>query len=246
MDLISFRISGSFAAFRDPSVTSHQTVYFIPSKSALIGLIGAIIGVKRSNSLAELYSEEYLEFFKETKVGLRFESEPKKVVYFTNHRSLKEPKTKPIKSELVESPKYTLFVTSSEDYTKRIESTIANHDFVFSPYLGHAYCPCTISDLQKYDTHEVNPKHKSTSCVILDESETFTDSFRLTMEPDKSDIDSRIIVERHLHHFFNNGKFEARVLKHWIPVKNSFFIETISESILSKFVELPDQVVCLY
>jgi CRISPR-associated Cas5-like protein len=60
LDILSFRISGSFAAFRDPSVTSHQTVSFIPSKSAVIGIIGAMIGVKRSNSLAELYSQEYL------------------------------------------------------------------------------------------------------------------------------------------------------------------------------------------
>jgi hypothetical protein len=58
-------------------------------------IIGYKIGIKRSDKLGEMYSDEYLEFFKNTRIGLQFEGLPKKVVYFTNHRSLKEPKTKP-------------------------------------------------------------------------------------------------------------------------------------------------------
>lgn len=246
MNVISFRVSGSFAAFRDPSVTSHQTVSFIPSKSALIGLIGAIIGTKRSNSLAELYSPEYLELFKNTMVGLRFESEPKKVVYFTNHRSLKEPKTKPVKSELVDSPKYTIFVSSDKDTMTDLQNAIQQNKFAFSPYLGHSYCPCNVSALQVYkDVAESSAKNNDTSCVLLDESETYSDTFKIELS--ENDDNSHVIIERHLHHFFLEDKFQSRVLKHWIPVQMSVFTVTKNlEPKLSKFVKISDEIVCLY
>ena len=48
MSIVSFDLEGDFAAFKDPSVTTNQTVTVIPSKSALIGLLGALLGVKRS------------------------------------------------------------------------------------------------------------------------------------------------------------------------------------------------------
>ena len=62
MRLISFDLSGEFAEFSDPSVTSNQIVYFIPSKSAVIGIIGAIIGIKRaSTGPAEWYNDDFLD-----------------------------------------------------------------------------------------------------------------------------------------------------------------------------------------
>jgi CRISPR-associated protein Cas5h len=245
LDILSFRISGSFAAFRDPSVTSHQTVSFIPSKSAVIGIIGAMIGVKRSNSLAELYSQEYLELYKNTKIGLRFEAEPKKIVYFTNHRSLKETKTKPVKSELVDSPKYTVFVSSDEKTMGNLKNVIQKNEFSFSPYLGHAYCPCVISDLQSYqNVTESNTKNNDTSCVILDESEAYSDTFKIDLS--EKDDDSHVIIERHLHHFFLDDKFQSRVLKHWIPIKSVFTVNKNLEPKLSKFVKISDEIVCLY
>ncbi|MDE1766201.1 MAG: CRISPR-associated protein Cas5 [Thaumarchaeota archaeon] len=245
MDIISFTVSGSFAAFRDPSVTSHQTVSFIPSKSAVIGIIGAIIGVKRSNSLAELYSSEYLELYKNTLIGLRFESEPKKVVYFTNHRSLKEAKTKPVKSELVDSPRYTIFVSSDKNTMEKLENTIRQNKFSFSPYLGHAYCPCVVSDLKFYqNVMESDAKNNDTSCVILDESETYSDTFKIDLGG--KDENSHVIIERHLHHFFSNNEFQSRVLKHWIPIKSVFTVNKNLKPKLSKFVKISDGIVCLY
>ena len=81
MKILSFRLSGQFAAFRDPSVTSNQTVYFIPSKSAVIGLIGGMMGVERGNSLAEIYVPEYLDLYAVTYIGIKFESVPKKITF---------------------------------------------------------------------------------------------------------------------------------------------------------------------
>lgn len=248
MKLISFRISGAFAAFRDPSVTSNQTVYYIPSKSAVVGILGAMIGIKRSESLGEIYSKEFQEFFKNTKIGIQFESEnpkkdPKKVTFFTNHRSLKEPKTKPFKTELLENPQYIIYVITDDENHKKLSNAIKNNKFMFSPYLGHVYCQAKISDFKEIDAEEINPEGEKTQCVVLDESETYNCDFYLKPEM----LSGSIIIERHIHHFFNKDKFDGRVLKHWIPTKNSEFeIKRISETTLSTFYKIGDCVVCMY
>lgn len=246
MKILSFCLAGHFAAFRDPSITTAQSVYYIPSKSAIIGLLGALIGVQRDTNLGEIYGKEYLEIFSATKIGLSFNSKPKKVVFFTNHRSLKEPKTKPFKTELVESPNYTIFVKTEEQIFERLEKAIKNNEYSFSPYLGHVYCPAIVSELQVHDAEETESNDKITSCVILDESETFQpDSTLFNLQP-LDENNSRVIVERHLHHFILNDKLERRVLKHWIPVGGSFRIERDEKRKLSYFVRIKDKIVCLY
>ena len=95
MRLISFDLSGEFAEFSDPSVTSNQTVYYIPSKTAVIGILGAIIGIKRSHiGPGEWYNDDFLDLLDETKIGIKLLSEPKKFTYFSNNVSLKETKKK--------------------------------------------------------------------------------------------------------------------------------------------------------
>lgn len=244
MKLISFRISGAFAAFRDPSVTSNQTVYYIPSKSAVVGMLGAMIGIKRSDNLGEIYSEEFQEFFKNTKIGIQFESMPKKVTFFTNHRSLKEPKTKPFKTEVVENPRYTIYVHTDEENSKKLSTALKKNEFVFSPYLGHAYCQAAVFDFKEIESNEINSEGEKTKCVVLDESETYNPDFEFRHE---MITEGTVIIERHIHHFFKDKKFDGRVLKHWIPTNNSEFeIKKDSVRDLSKFYKIGDYVVCLY
>lgn len=249
MKILSFKISGPFAAFRDPSVTSNQTVYYIPSKSSVIGILGAMIGVERDNSLGEMYGKNYLDLLTETKIGIKMlsnpEKIPKKITLFTNHRSLKEPKTKPFKTEILENPEYEFFVYTNEAYFEQIKRSIEHNQFVYSLYLGHAYCPATISELNEIDLRETNPMGQETDCVILDESETYRDNFAFRLEQiDNSK--STVIIERHLHHFMSNGKLERRVLKHWIPIGSRYEIKGMPKPELSTFVQYDGKVVCMY
>jgi CRISPR-associated protein Cas5h len=244
--LISFTISAAFAAFKDPTSTSNQLAQYIPSKSAVIGILGAMIGIQRTSSLTELYSKEYVDFFKKVKIGIKLESKPSKITFFTNHRSLKEAKTKPFKTELIDSPKYTIYVKTDEDIRKKIENSIKNNQFEYSPYLGHAYCPAIVKDLHTIETKPVEPLGKNTQCVLLDESETYNGEFDCSIEQVTADAGS-IIVERHIHHFYDKDKLDGRVLKHWIPTGNAeMAIEEYSTSNLTEFYELDKGIVCVY
>jgi CRISPR-associated protein Cas5h len=246
LNVISFRIRGDFAAFRDPSVTANQTVYYIPSKSAVIGILGAIIGIKRENTLGDIYNPAYLQLLKATKIGLQVNSTPKKITFFTNHRSLKEAKTKPFKSEILENPDYTIFVVTEQPFYEKLANCLQENSFEYSPYFGHAYCPARISEFKTFEAEHHRPEDQYTSSVILDLSETYDTKFGFEPYPEG---DVRIFVERHLHHFFENGKLQARVLKHWIPMQSSRLrIEDYVGGKLSSFIQPSDKedVICIY
>ncbi len=260
--IISFSLEGDFAAFRDPSITTNQSVYFIPSKSSVVGIIGSIIGVSRSNLLSESYGAKYLDLFGKTKIGIMADAVDcgtgtsfNKVTLFTNHRSLKDAKTKPYKLELLECPRYTIFVQTSDEYMRRITHTLKTNEFVYSPYLGHMYCPAMLEFKGVHDVSEVDIDQEfEVSSVILDESETYKTSYKMAYEAVDEVGDnshSKIIVERHLHHFMNDDdELDSRVLKHFIPMGNTKIeIKNFSEKpTLSEFKKIKnqDQTICVY
>jgi len=251
LKILSFRISGQFAAFRDPSVTSNQTVYYVPSKSAVIGLLGAMIGIERDdNSLGALYGNRYIDFFSKTKIGIRYESEPRKITYFTNHRSFEKATMKPFKKELVQNPQYRIFVLINNEYDEfnNIRELIFENRFMYSPYLGHAYCPAVVSEPKEHPTEEVSPDDEITTCVILDESDTDKADVTFKLLPVSGRRqESTVTIERHLHHFYDGNKLERRVLKYWIPINfSSYRIERDDGRKLSKFYRIDDEVVCMF
>lgn len=257
MRLISFDLSGDFAEFSDPSVTTNQIVYFIPSKTAVIGIIGAILGIKRKNTgPAKWYNDDFLDLLYETEIGIKLLSEPTKFIYYSNNVSLKETKKKPYKRELLIEPKFKIFLTSSNEYLDKIIKVIKNRKFGFSPFLGHVYCHARIENLKVHkDVKKIlTGRGKVTSCVVLDEGESYNENFVCILEPVK---ESRIIIERHLHHFGIDDKkqsgkqtsklLQMRVLKHWIPVGGSEFkIIADDKREISKFVNVGGSIVCLY
>jgi CRISPR-associated protein Cas5h len=252
LNILSFRLTGQFAAFRDPSVTSNQTVYYIPSKSAIVGLLGAMIGIERdNNSLGLIYGNNYINFFSKISIGIRCEFQPRKITYYTNHRSFEKERMKPFKKELVENPKYRIFVLINNDiYSEfnKIKTSIFENKFVYSPYLGHAYCPAVVSDPKIHNAVEIDtPEDKITNCIILDESDSYKSDFILDVRP--SSEKATIIIERHLHHFYINNHLEQRVLRHWIPINSSLYrIRRISARELSKYfmVDEDNEIVCMY
>lgn len=255
MSIVSFDLEGDFSAFRDPSVTTNQTVTVIPSKSALIGLLGALLGVKRSHSFDCLFSEDYLDLLRKTAVGIKVRSPAVKCTFFTNHRSLKEAKTKPYKTELLVNPKYTVYVKSTDEVNRALLERLKDNRFVFSPTLGHTYCPARIPRFEEFhNAKEVDPEDLPFSCVLLDElmeSKNRKSGLEFNEIPD---FPAKVIVERHLHHYFSGGSLKGSVLRFYIPMpvndKSSVIeIDKYTPALsLAKFfsVEGSDRALCLF
>ena len=79
---------------------------------------------------------------------MRDESEPRKITYYTNHRSLENANMKPFKKESLENPRYRIFILIDNESTvfRELKTSLSENKFTYSPYLGHAYCPAVISD----------------------------------------------------------------------------------------------------
>jgi len=256
LSLVSFDLEGDFAAFKDPSVTTNQTVTIMPSKSAIIGLVGALLGIRRSNSIFDdIYCEGYLDLLKKTAVGIKVRRQPEKYTFFTNHRSLKEAKTKPFKTELLVNPAYTIFVKSTTEVNQELFERLKGNNFVFSPTLGHSYCPARIPYFQKIDAvKEVEPFDKLVSTVFLDEViESNSRNSGVAFDSTEG-LPAKIMVERHLHHYFKDDVLKRSVLRHFIPIpvanENSCVRISSHNSRLSlvKFYAVNDseEALCLY
>jgi hypothetical protein len=217
----------------------------------VIGLLGAMIGIQRDdNSLGALYGNRYIDFFSKTKIGIRYESEPRKITYFTNHRSFEKATMKPFKKELVEKPQYRIFllINNEDKEFNDLQKSIFENTFVYSPCLGHSYCPAVVSEPKIDPTEEVTPVDEITTCTILDESDGHKADFMFKILPVSGRRqESSVTIERHLHHFYDDNKLERRVLKYWIPVNfSSYRIERDDVRKLSKFCRINDEVVCMF
>ncbi len=256
MSIVSFDLEGDFAAFKDPSVTTNQTVTIIPSKSAVIGLIGALLGIRRTNSIFDdIYCESYIDLLKKTAIGIKVRSQPVKWAFFTNHRSLKDAKTKPFKTELLVAPRYTIFVKSTNEVNNALLERLKDNNFVFSPTLGHSYCPARIPHFKKIDgAKEVEPFDKLVSTVFLDEVIESNSGNSGVDFDSTSGLPARVMVERHLHHYFKDDSLKRTVLRHFIPVpvdaKSSYVQVSSYDSrlLIARFYAVDDseEALCLY
>nr|WP_276977009.1 CRISPR-associated protein Cas5 [Ferrimicrobium acidiphilum] len=241
--VVSFKLIGEFAAFRDPSVTSNQTVSHIPSKMAVIGVLGAMLGVPRSDKLVDRYSTQYLELLAKVKIGIEVVARSEKTVFYTNHRSFKEAKTKPVKSELLVRPQYIIYVASEDQaLIDELFSRVSRREFVFPPYLGHAYCPAMVSDAKLYEASAATGMFK-TATVVLDENSVNGDS---SVDPTLLG-GSSVILDDLLYHFMNDGRLSARALRHWVPIASKFLVEFTTKPKFVTVLKLDDgSIVCVY
>jgi hypothetical protein len=94
----------------------------------------------------------------------------------------------------------------------------------------------------------MNPEDETTTCVILDESDSYKPDFIFKILPvSGSRHESSVIIERHLHHFHVGNQLERRVLKYWIPVNfSSYRIDRDDVRELSRFYRIDDEVVCMF
>jgi hypothetical protein len=128
-------------------------------------------------------------------------------------------------------------------------------NFAFSPTLGHSYCLARIPRYQKIDeAKEVQPIGKHTSTVFLDEVAESNNrnsgvEFSIPLESQ-----AKIVVERHIHHYFKDDLIKRTVLRHLIPIpvndgSSKVIIDSYTTPLsITKFYEIDDsgEVLCLY
>lgn len=141
--VIVFDVWGDYAHFRKNYSTSSPLTYSFPPRTALSGLIGAIVGLDKS--------EYFRHFFKvDAKIGCKILAPVKKVRIGENLVDTKSAvkmhlikNRTQIRFEFVKDPKYRIYFShSDEQLYKKLKDLLANHQSIYTPCLGLSELIC--------------------------------------------------------------------------------------------------------
>ena len=141
MDVLMFDIWGDYAHFRQPYSTTSALTYAIPPRTAVLGIIGAIVGV----SSGGFGKSEHMVFFEKrnAEVGITPLFPLEKTRLNMNYSYTKaDAKTKgalhiQVPVEMVRFPRYRIYFSSEDsDLMKTLQERLNNHESFYTPYLG--------------------------------------------------------------------------------------------------------------
>jgi len=142
--VLVFDVFGDYAHFRRIYTTTSPLTYLIPPRTALCGLIGAILGLSKDEN-------EYLSYFTIdiAKIGLRVLNPIKKIVISENLIHTKKgdgcegigmniiKKRTQISFEFLKDPKFRIyFWHADKKLYDRLKNNLLEHKSVYTPCLG--------------------------------------------------------------------------------------------------------------
>ncbi|OQY08083.1 MAG: type I-B CRISPR-associated protein Cas5 [Fusobacteriia bacterium 4572_132] len=159
MKILIFDLWGDFGHFRIPYTPSSPLTFPVPPKTALYGIIGAILGYDKNEYLLKFNKEKW-----EFSISL---NKPIKKTYipenFINTKEAKMfsrmPKNKSCRTqinlEFLKSPSFRIYVYSKSDEFYRLESFLKEHKSVFTVTLGLSECIANFKYVGTYDFEEI-------------------------------------------------------------------------------------------
>lgn len=155
-EVLIFDISSEYGHFRKYNTTTSPLTYSIPTRTAIAGIIGAILGMRRENSDG-MFPEGVMpvqEFFSKTNsdIAVQIINPVKKenvAVNLINTKTSFYDLTKAgrtqIEFELLKNSKFRIFFSLENDLVfNDLAKRIKAKSFHFSPYLGLAQFTATI------------------------------------------------------------------------------------------------------
>jgi len=173
--ILAFDICGRYAHFKKIFATTSALSYAIPSKTALYGYVGAVVGLDK-------FDNQYLKSFEPgaCQVGIQVRSPIVMQRISTNlHPHDKgliktNQNRKPTTLEYVYQPKYRIYFThENDDIYQQLKTHLKNHTSIYTPTLGLANLLSDFCFVGEYETNliesgksksiEINsviPRHK--------------------------------------------------------------------------------------
>ncbi len=162
-------VSGRWAQFRKPETNNNPLTHDFITKSALIGMMGAVLGKERSEmrSLFPILSTDLL-YGVQINRTIRKESWAftMRNVHNQNNPSEKAPR----QMEFLRDPDFTLMIAlqnerSNETFTN-FGAAIRNSEALFTPVLGLHNCPATLEWIQDHQLIFENGEYSSKGFVL--------------------------------------------------------------------------------
>lgn len=135
--ILIFDIWGEYAHFKKIYATTSAVSYVIPTKTALYGYVGAILGLSKANN-------QYLTYFADKKclIGISIQKPilMKRVgINLRPNTGSVAKNLKPTMTEYVYQPRYRIYFShENTDLQQKLREQLQSHQCVFTPTLGLA------------------------------------------------------------------------------------------------------------
>jgi len=153
--IVIFDIWGDYAHFKKIYATSSPLSYSFPPRTALAGLIGAILGIDKNDCFRYFTKDKaniacrILSPVKKVRVGLNL-IDTKKSMHIIQNRTQ-------IKFEFIKDPKYRIyFYHSSASLYEKFKELAENHQSVFTPCLGLSQLICNFTYIGEFEAFAKN------------------------------------------------------------------------------------------
>lgn len=191
MEAFQFRIEGNWAHFKKPETNNNPLTHDLITKTALIGLIGAVLGIERQD-MKTLFPKLSDNLF----YGVQLLNSVKKVSWgFTSRTAINPTNTgSPKYFEFLKNPRFkvTLVLKNEDSQTifKAFLNAVKSNEAVYTPVLGWHNCPAnlqfesegTVTEMEdaEFETAafvsaEHNPKIIGTFRIGFDKLPTYQD-----------------------------------------------------------------------
>jgi len=222
MECVKFNLSGNTGFFKKPDV--NEEIYFTYNnihKIALLGILGAILGLKgwnqSSGNLPEFYNK-----LRDLNVGI----EPlnmgifrKKIIEFNNATGMaSDCGTLIVKQQWLFSPNWNIYILEEHPYYQKIKENLLNSEAEFLPYLGSNDHPANISQIEIINIQKTN-EEKINSLFIDENNETYYDHNDDNFDPFTVSEYNPIELEKDIGYIKKKFKFTNENVK---ELKNTY------------------------
>ncbi|TYC00863.1 MAG: type I-B CRISPR-associated protein Cas5 [Kosmotoga sp.] len=197
MKVLVFDIASDYAHFRKPYTTTSALTYSVPPRTAVVGLLGNIIGVQ-SGGFGKSEQASYFEE-KELKTGVRVMRPVRKTTFNLKYLHTKSGGSILVPVECVISPKYRIYVTGIIELLSSLKEKLENHETYFTPCLGISEFIASIDYIGEFEAEDIDGEVLVDSIVYLfDEGEIkFKSGLNLFRETHAITMDSERKVQQY-------------------------------------------------
>ncbi len=185
---IVFDIYSDYGHFRKYYTTSSPLTFSIIPRTAIIGIISAIIGIPKdiygnnNNEYFELMKPEntiialsLLNPINKVRLGLNLldcKSDGQRTRIFQDISKLKEPintyRTQ-VNIEFLKDPKYRIYISiEDKNLYQKLKYNLLNKLAVFTPYMGLSFCLLNYQYINEYEIIDIKENYNSKFNTIID------------------------------------------------------------------------------
>ncbi len=236
MKALKFEIWGEFAHFRKPYTTSSPLTFPFPTRPAIAGIIGAILGKPKNDIICQ--NEDSLIAIclknpvKKMRLGINLSLVPSSGALKAGHYDMQKQTNRmpQIRYEYIKDPHYIIYFNhKDENIYNSLKEHLQSHTSIYTPYLGISEHLANFKLIEEIELQEKQDTNIVKICSVIpkkhlkypiEEFEDNSEYFNVRMS---NRLNEERIVQEYTEVVFekNCKPIKAIPIKYWSYTENS-------------------------